>query len=170
MGADGIEPSLCSLSENCFTIKLRTLKTLKIIAYCIIVLYIISTCFTSQKLLVKRSIQKIDIYIGYLEDLIFLAAENPIVTKIIIRGKDNQRLIISTDYLQKVSKNLTIEKEFLVTNLEENELYLVKNLLDKQIIDLKGSKIVRLMMWLYKIKKGYRLPVLTLGFWEYFVV
>ena len=38
---------------------------------------------------------------------------------------------------------MTIEKEFLVTYLEENELYLVKNLLDKQIIDLKGNKIVR---------------------------
>ena len=83
------------------------------------------------------------IHIGYLEDLIFLATENPIVTKIIIRDKTNQKLIISTDYLQKISKDLLIEKEFLVTYLEENELYLVKNLLDKQIIDLKGSKIVR---------------------------
>ncbi len=91
----------------------------------------------------KKVYTEDDILIGYLEDLIFLAAENPIVTKIVIKDKVNQRLIISTDYLQKINKSLMIEKEFLVSYLEENELYLVKNLLDKQIIDLKGNKIVR---------------------------
>jgi len=84
-----------------------------------------------------------NIYIGYLEDIIFLVAENPIVTKFVIKDKANQKLIISTDYLKKIDKNLIVEKEFLVSYLEENELYLVKNLLDKQIIDLKGNKIVR---------------------------
>src|SRR3989338_5169732 len=91
----------------------------------------------------KKVYTEDDIHIGYLEDLIFLAAENPIVSKIVIRDQASQRLIISTDYLQKINKYLSIEKEFLVTYLEENELYLVKNLLDKQIIDLKGNKIVR---------------------------
>ncbi len=91
----------------------------------------------------KKVYTEDEIHIGYLEDLIFLAAENPIVTKIVIKDKTNQRLIVSTDYLQKINKYLTIEKEFLVAYLEENELYLVKNLLDKQIIDLKGNKIVR---------------------------
>ncbi|VVA43670.1 conserved hypothetical protein [Candidatus Roizmanbacteria bacterium] len=91
----------------------------------------------------KKAYTEDNIYIGYLEDLIFLVAENPIVTKIVIRDKTNQRLIISTDFLKKIGKELYIEKEFLVSYLEENELYLVKNLLDKQIIDLKGNKIVR---------------------------
>ena len=91
----------------------------------------------------KKVYTEDDIRIGYLEDLIFLAAENPLVTKIVIRDKSDQRLIVSTDYLKKINKHLLIEKEFLVTYLEENELYLVKNLLDKQIIDLKGNKIVR---------------------------
>jgi len=91
----------------------------------------------------KKVYTEDNIHIGYLEDLIFLAVENPIVTKIVVKDRTNKKLIISTDYLQKVNKNLTIEKEFLVTYLEENELYLVKNLLDKQIIDLKGDKIVR---------------------------
>lgn len=91
----------------------------------------------------KKVYTEDDIHIGYLEDLIFLAAENPLVTKIVIRDKANQRLIVSTDYLKKINRHLLIEKEFLVTYLEENELYLVKNLLDKQIIDLKGNKIVR---------------------------
>ena len=91
----------------------------------------------------KKAYTEDNIYVGYLEDLIFLVAENPIVTKIVIRDKTNQQLIISTDYLKKIGKELYIEKEFLVGCLEENELFLVKNLLDKQIIDLKGDKIVR---------------------------
>ena len=91
----------------------------------------------------KKVYTEDNIHIGYLEDLIFLVAENPIVTKFVIRDQANQKLIISIDYLQKINKILTIEKEFLVSYLEENELYLVKNLLDKQIIDLKGNKIVR---------------------------
>jgi len=83
------------------------------------------------------------IIIGRLEDLIFLVSENPLVTKIVVRSHSGQKLIISIDYLQKINNCLTIEKEFLSTYLEENELFLVKNLLDKQIIDLKGNKIVR---------------------------
>ena len=56
----------------------------------------------------KKVYTEDDIHIGYLEDLIFLAAENPLVTKIIIRDKVNQILIISTYYLQKIGKHLTI--------------------------------------------------------------
>ena len=82
--------------------------------------------------------------VGSLEDFIFLASsDNPIVTKLLIRNVTGEKLIISTDYLRKINTELTIEKEFLSSYLEENELYLVKNLLDKQIIDLKGNKIVR---------------------------
>lgn len=83
------------------------------------------------------------IEVGVLQDFIFLISDNPIVTKIVIKNLSGQKLIISTDYLQKINHDLTIEKEYLSSYLEENELYLVKNLLDKQIIDLKGNKIVR---------------------------
>lgn len=81
--------------------------------------------------------------VGNLEDVIFLASDNSIVTKIVIRNLIGQKLIISTDYLQKINSHILIAKEYLTTYLEENELYLVKNLLDKQIIDIKGNKIVR---------------------------
>ena len=91
----------------------------------------------------KKVYTEDNIYVGYLEDMIFLVAENPIVTKIVIKNQAKEKLIISTDYLQKINKIIRIEKNFLGTNLEENELYLVKNLLDKQIIDLKGNKVVR---------------------------
>lgn len=91
----------------------------------------------------KKVVTEDNIPIGNLEDLIFIISDNPIVTKIVVREQSGQKLIISFDYLQKINTHLTIEKEFLTAYLEENELYLVKNLLDKQIIDLKGNKVVR---------------------------
>lgn len=92
----------------------------------------------------KKVATEDEIVIGRLEDFIFLvSSENPIVTKLVIRSNSGQKLIISTDYLQKINSHIVIEKEYLTSYLEENELYLVKNLLDKQIIDIIGSKIVR---------------------------
>lgn len=94
--------------------------------------------------LINKKIHTEDkIEVGILKDFIFLASENPIITKIVIKNVNGQNLIVSTDYLIKINSSLIIEKEYLSTYLEENELYLVKNLLDKQIIDLKGNKIVR---------------------------
>lgn len=111
----------------------------------------------------KNVLTEDGILIGKLEDLIFLASENPIVTKIVIRDKEKQRLIISTDYLKKINKNLTIEKQFLVAYLEENELYLVKNLLDKQIIDLKGNKVVRVNDVALQDKDGLSIAGVDIG-------
>ncbi len=91
----------------------------------------------------KRVVTEDDIGVGQLEDLIFLASDNPIVTKLVVRSVTNQKLIISTEYLKRTNGTIVLEKEYLTTYLEENELYLVKNLLDKQIIDIKGNKIVR---------------------------
>ena len=91
----------------------------------------------------KQVISEDGIKVGTLDDLIFLATANPIVTKLVVRIQSGQKIIISTDYLQKVNHKVIIKKEYLASYLEENELYLVKNLLDKQIIDIKGNKIIR---------------------------
>jgi sporulation protein YlmC with PRC-barrel domain/CBS domain-containing protein len=91
----------------------------------------------------KKVFTEDNVEIGRLDDLIFLVTDNPLVTKMVIRDHSGKKLIISIDYLQKINNFFTIEKEFLASYLEENELYLVKNLLDKQIIDLRGNKIVR---------------------------
>lgn len=103
------------------------------------------------------------ITVGSLEDLIFLASENALVTKIVIRNNVGQKLIISTDYLQKINHKITIAKEYLTTYLEENELYLVKNLLDKQIIDIKGNKIVRVNDVALQDKEGLYIAGVDVG-------
>lgn len=91
----------------------------------------------------KRVFTEDRIEVGQLEDFIFLAAINPKVTKIVIRDKKKKNLIIPFSYLKKINKHIIIEKAFNDVNLDENELYVGKNLLDKQIIDLVGDKIIR---------------------------
>ncbi len=83
------------------------------------------------------------IEVGRLEDLIFLASENPTVTKLLIRDKRKNRLIIPVNYLKKLNKEVILSKDYTTGVLGENELHIMRNLLDKQIIDLKGNKIVR---------------------------
>lgn len=91
----------------------------------------------------KRVRTEDNIDIGSLEDIVFLASETPSVTKLVIRGLMEENLTISVTYLIKINADIIIQKDYVNSGLEENELYLVKNLLNKQIIDLKGNKIVR---------------------------
>lgn len=91
----------------------------------------------------KKVISEDQVHVGTLEDIIFLASENPSITKIIVRDSLKEKLIIPIEYIQKFNHPIIIGKNYVVSSLEENELHLVKNLLDKQIIDLKGNKIVR---------------------------
>ncbi|MDH7476153.1 MAG: CBS domain-containing protein [Microgenomates group bacterium] len=83
------------------------------------------------------------IEIGRVEDLIFLVEEAPLISKIVIRTKDRQKLIIPFNFIKKINRVLIIKKNYLIENIGENEMSVLKNLLDKQIIDLKGNKIVR---------------------------
>jgi CBS domain-containing protein len=69
--------------------------------------------------------------------------ENPLITKLIIRTDKSGTLIVPITYLQRINGVITIAKNYETTELDENELYIVRNLLDKQIIDITGNKIVR---------------------------
>ncbi|MDO8611079.1 MAG: CBS domain-containing protein, partial [bacterium] len=91
----------------------------------------------------KKVYTEDNVLVGRLEDLIFVATENPFITKLVVRSTYKEKLIIPSEYLERMNENITIVKEYIVVDLEENELFVEKNLLDKQIIDLKGNKIVR---------------------------
>lgn len=91
----------------------------------------------------KKVYTEDQVEVGKLQDLIFLATDKPIVKKIVVEGWLKDKFIIPASFIERLNGTIVIEKEYSTTTLEENELYLVKNLLDKQIIDLKGNKIVR---------------------------
>lgn len=105
---------------------------------------IIKIVFYFSELKDKKVITNTGTVIGKLSDLIFSADSKAIVTKLVIQKYHSKNiLVIPTTDLIKINRYLVIKSNFLSTNLAENELYIDKNLLNKQIIDLRGDKIVR---------------------------
>jgi magnesium transporter len=95
-----------------------------------------------SQILKKKVFTEDGIKVGYLDDLVFLNKETPIVTKLLIETKD-KKILVPIDFLVKINKEIYIQKNYEETSLSDDELYILRNLLDKQIIDIKGSKIVR---------------------------
>lgn len=87
--------------------------------------------------------------LGVLDDLIFKATEQSNITKFVVKNKKTrQAYIIPSEYIIKnltspQTTDFTVKKDFPTVETEANELSLIRNLLDKQIIDLVGNKIVR---------------------------
>ncbi len=90
----------------------------------------------------KRVITNDGIFIGYLDDLIFLLDSKPKVTKIVV-DFHGTKTIINADAVHKFNSVVRIAKFYTQSELAENELYVKRNLLDKQVIDISGNKIVR---------------------------
>ena len=90
----------------------------------------------------KQVVTTDGIVIGKLDDLIFLLNGKPKLSKLVIKTKTG-KVIISSESLQKFNAVVRIAKYYVQTELGENELFVKKNILDKQIIDISGNKIVR---------------------------
>lgn len=93
----------------------------------------------------KKVLTEDGVHVGKLQDIIFLALDKPIVTKIVVspKQKNESAFIVPSEYINKINSYIYIRKEYKTAALELNEIYAEKNLLDKQIIDIKGSKVVR---------------------------
>lgn len=93
--------------------------------------------------MVGKKVQTEDaIVIGTLKDCIFLASDRPLITKFVITSHSAD-FILPIEDVKKINSVIVISKAYTIGELQENELYIKKNLLDKQIIDITGNKIVR---------------------------
>lgn len=105
-------------------------------------LYVVDMLYFSE--IEGKKIETEDkIEIGFLEDIVFLASTQPKVTKLVIRAINKEKIILPFQYVVKLGSSVVIKKLYNTGVLDENELFLKKNLLDKQIIDIVGNKIVR---------------------------
>ena len=84
-----------------------------------------------------------DISIGHLEDLVFEASQTPRITKIVVRTDKKEKMILPINVLKKINNVVVVNKRYDTSEIAVNELFILKNLLDKQIIDIKGNKVVR---------------------------
>jgi len=82
-------------------------------------------------------------YIGKLHDVLFLASETPLITKIVVKSPNKEEIFIPADVFKKVNHVLTIKDEFSLSDSPVEDLSVIKNLLDQQIIDVEGHKVVR---------------------------
>lgn len=80
--------------------------------------------------------------LGKLADLVFIARGQPLVTKLVVSARD-QQLLVPTSAVAKINNSVTVRSGFTPGELSANELFVRKNLLDQQIIDIKGNKVVR---------------------------
>lgn len=90
----------------------------------------------------KRVVTSDGICVGYLDDIIFSLDSRPKVTKIVVDSQ-GKKTIIDAGAVHKFNSVVRIAKYYTQVELAENELFVKKNLLDKQVIDISGNKIVR---------------------------
>lgn len=91
----------------------------------------------------RRVYTEDNIYVGQLSDVIFRAGDSPLITKILIKARRAPQLVPIT-YVKRMNSDVVfLEKNYETAQLEDNELYVRANLLDSQIIDITGDKMVR---------------------------
>lgn len=94
--------------------------------------------------------------VGHLDDLIFSFEKTPRIKKFFItKGKsrffdikrlmdEEDKIVVPIFYLEKLKgKRIIIKDDYQETHTEENELFIKKNLLDTQVIDIEDNNIVR---------------------------
>jgi magnesium transporter len=81
--------------------------------------------------------------IGTLRDVLFLSTDTPLVTKLLLRDTDGQMIAVPIESVKQLNHVITLSDKFPIEERKENELSVMKNLMDRQIIDVKGSKVVR---------------------------
>ncbi len=82
-------------------------------------------------------------YVGRLVDIVFLQEDTPKITRILVQNGQKNILSIPLSAVRKINHEITINKSFNFSPALPNEITIAKHLLDKQIIDLIGNKIVR---------------------------
>jgi CBS domain-containing protein/sporulation protein YlmC with PRC-barrel domain len=80
--------------------------------------------------------------IGRLHDFYFLAADQPLITKLSVMGPTGRHYIPITS-IKSINGTIILTTGYESVEPTEQELSIRKHLLDQQIIDIKGNKVVR---------------------------
>jgi CBS domain-containing protein/sporulation protein YlmC with PRC-barrel domain len=100
--------------------------------------------------------------LGRLTDVLFLPVETPLLTKIVVDGKQNH--IIPIHSVRKFNGKGIYLNDFTDDEQKENEISLSKNLQNQQIVDLKGSKIIRVNDVVINTTPQYAVSGIDIGF------
>src|SRR3989344_7329208 len=90
----------------------------------------------------KRVVSADGSTIGRLTALAFLAADQPLVTKLRVDTKVGH-ILVPVSSVAAIKDVVTLTSGYETVGISENELSVRIHLLDQQIIDIKGNKVVR---------------------------
>lgn len=90
----------------------------------------------------KRVITAAGHSLGRLADFSFLAADQPLITKLQIKTRSTPLYIPITN-VKMIDSAITVASDYKTAMPTEQELSVRTHLLDQQIIDIKGNKVVR---------------------------
>lgn len=96
-----------------------------------------------SELVNKKVVNENNRTIGKLKDFLFLAEESPKITKLFVRKSKWRSYSIPIQDLKNINGRIVISKDFTEKDSTDNEFSLAHNLLNRQIIDVKGGKVVR---------------------------
>lgn len=130
------------------------------------VLFTVQMLYFSE-LLNKKVTTQSNRSLGKLKDILFLSEDTPIVTKIKIKGKKKKPFFIHISDIKDFNNNIVVENEFVEKEKAEREYSIGQNLLNRQIIDVKGGKVVRVNDVALQDKEGqheYYIAGVDVGF------
>jgi CBS domain-containing protein/sporulation protein YlmC with PRC-barrel domain len=81
--------------------------------------------------------------IGKVADLLFLGSGQPLLTKLVVQTKHGPVFVPTASVRSLTSSSVMLKPQYKTGEWLETELSLRRNLLDQQIIDIKGNKVVR---------------------------
>jgi len=99
--------------------------------------------FYFSELINKKVVNENNRTIGKLKDFLFLAEESPKITKLFVRKSKWRSYSIPIQDLKTVNGRIVVSKDFTEKEVSDKEFSLAHNLLNRQIIDVKGGKVVR---------------------------
>lgn len=111
----------------------------------------------------KRVVTEEGYNVGKLTDVVFLQEDSPKVTRLAVKNGQANSLYIPLSALKKINNHVTISRTFETTPLAPNETSVAQTLLDRQIIDLVGNKIVRVNDVLIQDKPFFYVSGIDIG-------
>lgn len=90
----------------------------------------------------KKIVTPEGVAIGKLVDILFLASGQPLITKLVVKTSYG-RHIIPISNIKSIQKSIIVPGEYQRAVMEDNELSINTHLMDQQIIDIKGNKVIR---------------------------
>ena len=99
--------------------------------------------FYFSELINKKVVNSSNKTLGKLKDMLFLAEETPTITKLYVKKNNKKAFAIPIKDLKELNGTIVVDKDFIEKEIAEREFSLAKHILNRQIIDVKGGKVVR---------------------------